>query len=324
MVVMSDETAPRIIRVHEIDERYDSRRRLARAAIAGEQLRLARGAYVSAAEWAALDSRERYLLRIRAYADAPGRAPVLSHASAAALHGLPIIGDWPTLPHCTAGISAGGRSSANVVWHSAPLPDGDVVEADGLLVTSVARTVLDLAVSATFVSAVASLDHALFVDTRGGRQTLLSLDQLLECYARRMPFRAHARARAVVEFGETGAQTPIESASRVGMWKAGAPRPVLQQPFYDHLGFIGETDFDFPLHGIVGEADGDRKYLDPNFRSGRSAERVVLDDKRREDRLRAIGRRVSRWGWATAIDPDALRRHLQAAGLPLGAPRSGW
>ena len=221
---------------------------------------------------------------------------MLSHASAAALHGLPIIGDWPERPHCTAGISAGGRSSANVVRHSAPFREGDVVEVGGLLVTSVARTLLDLAVSADLVSAVASLDHALFVDSRGRRLTLLTRDGLLECYARRMPFRGHVRARAVVEFGETGAQTPIESASRESMWEAGAPRPVLQQPFYDHLGLIGDTDFDFPSHGMVGEADGDLKYLDARFRGGRCAEQVVLDEKRREDRLRAIGGVCGRLG----------------------------
>jgi len=323
MVAMTDDRVP-LIRVRELDERFDSRRRLARAAAAGEQVRIMPGAYVSAADWQHLDARSKYLLRIRAYADAPGRRPVLSHASAAALHGLPIIGDWPQQPHCTAGIRAGGRSSANVVRHSAALHEGDVVEVGGLLVTSVARTLLDLAVSADLVSAVASLDHALFVDSRGRRPTLVTRDGLLECYARRMPFRGHVRARAVVEFGETGAQTPIESASRVSMWEAGAPRPVLQQPFYDHLGLIGDTDFDFPSHGMVGEADGDLKYLDARFRGGRSAEQVVLDEKRREDRLRAIGRRVSRWGWSTAISPAALRRHLHAAGLPLGASRSGW
>ena len=144
-----------------------------------------------------------------------------------------------------------------------------MVEVGGLLVTSVART-LDLAVSDNLVSAVASLDHALFVDSRGRRSTLVTRDGLLECYGRRMPFRGHVRARAVVEFGETGAQTPIESARRVSMWEAGAPRPVLQQPFYDHLGLIGDTDFDFPSHGMVGEADGDLKYLDARFRGARA------------------------------------------------------
>jgi hypothetical protein len=220
MVAMTSASVP-LIRVSQLDERFEPRRRLARSALSGEAVRVARGVYAAASDWRDLDPRERYLLRIRAYADAPGRHPVLSHASAAALHGLPIIGDWPELPHRTAGVASGGRSSAHVVRHSAPLPEADVVEVQGLLVTSIARTVLDLAVASTLVSAVATLDRAFYVDPRGRGPTLLRRDELLDCYARRMPFRGHVRARAVIEFGETGAQTPIESLSRVGMWKAG-------------------------------------------------------------------------------------------------------
>jgi len=323
MVPMSDEPAD-LIRVRLLDDHLESRRRLARAALAGEQFRVTRGAYVAADVWQQLASRERYLLRIRAYADVPGRHPVLSHWSAAAIHGLPIIGDWPQRPHRTAGPASGGRSSANVVRHSALLRDDDVVEVDGFLVTSIARTVLDLAVASDLVSAVTTADNALFVAARSGATARVSREGLLETYAKRMPFRGHRLAMGVIEFAETGAQTPIESVSRVNMWRVGAPRPTLQQAFYDHLGLIGHADFDFPAHGMVGESDGDLKYLDPRFRGGRSAEQVVLDEKKREDRLRAIGRRVSRWGWATASHPEALRRHLEAAGLPLGAPKSGW
>jgi hypothetical protein len=313
-----------LIRVRELDERFESRRALARAALRGNQVRIGRGAYVAANDWQRLAARDQYLLRIRAYAEAPGRSPVLSHWSAAAIHGLPIIGEWPQQPHRTAGPAAGGRSSANVVRHSALLRDDDVVEMNGLLVTSIARTTLDLAVASNLVSAVTTADSALFVDPGGRVPARLRYEDLLDCYARRMPFRGHRLAMEVISFAETGAQTPIESVSRVSMWKAGAPRPVLQQAFHDHLGLIGRTDFDFPLHALVGESDGDMKYLDPRFRAGRSAEQVVLDEKRREDRLRAIGRRVSRWGWGVASHPDALRRHLAAAGLPMGAAKSGW
>jgi hypothetical protein len=320
---MSDEFQ-HLTRVRLLDERFESRHRFARAARSGEQVRVARGVYLAAGEWQQLDARERYLLRIRSYAEVPGRRPVLSHWSAAAVHGLPIIGEWPQRPHRTAGPASGGRSSTNVVRHSALLREDDVVEVGGLLITSLSRTVLDLAVASDLVSAIATADSALFEDPRGRVAARLTREALLEDLAERMPFRGHRRATGVIEFAETGAQTPLESLSQVNMWRAGAPRPVLQQAFHDHLGLIGHTDFDFPSHGLVGEADGDMKYLDPRLLGGRSAEQVVLDEKKREDRLRAIGRRVSRWGWATASHPEALRRHLAGAGLPLGKPKSGW
>ena len=104
------------------------------------------------------------------------------------------------------------------------------------------------------------------------------------------------------------------------MRKIGCPRPVLQSQFRDTDGIIGDTDFDWPEFRLVGEADGDRKYLDEAYRGGRSVEQVLLDEKVREDRVRALGRGFSRWPWSTGIDPPALRRKLASAGLPMGVP----
>ena len=96
----------------------------------------------------------------------------------------------------------------------------------------------------------------------------------------------------------------------------GCPQPHLQIPFSDSDGLIGVVDFFWPELGIVGEADGDVKYLDPSFRGGRSADQVVLDEKIREDRLRALGLKVVRWRWRTATDVHAFRSKLSSAGLP--------
>jgi hypothetical protein len=129
---------------------------------------------------------------------------------------------------------------------------------------------------------------------------------------RRMPFRGHARAADVIGFAETRADSPLESVSRVYMRLIGCPRPLLQSRFFDYQGFIGETDFDWPEFGLLGEADGDVKYLDPDYRQGRTADEVVRDEKVREDRLRALPRSV------TSSNPQALRKHLLAVGLPMG------
>ena len=98
----------------------------------------------------------------------------------------------------------------------------------------------------------------------------------------------------------------------------GVPRPELQVAHYDARSFIGETDFAWPEYGAVGEADGDQKYLNPEFRGGRNPEQVLLDEKRREDRLRALPRQVPRWPWGVARSPRLLRQKLEALGLPAG------
>jgi len=95
----------------------------------------------------------------------------------------------------------------------------------------------------------------------------------------------------------------------------GIPRPQLQVPFSDHRGLIGYADFFWPEISLIGEADGDKKYLDPQFRGSRSTEQVLLAQSKRENRLRALGNRVTRWDWATAISASELGRHLANAGL---------
>lgn len=275
---------------------------------------------MSRGSWDALEARERYLLRVRAVAETRRFRPVLSHWSAAAVHGLPIVGDWPVLVHIAVGPTTGGRSRNGVVKHSVRLRDGDVEEIDGLLTTSLARTVVDLAASSSPLSAVAVVDYALHIDRHARRPAPLHRDRLLEMWESMMPFRGHARSLDLIEFGETAADSPLESVSRFTMRAIGCPRPRLQTPFFDREGFIGETDFDWPDFGHIGEADGDRKYLDEAYRRGRTPERVVLDEKFREDRLRAVSKGFTRWRWVVARDPRALRVLLSEAGLPMGVP----
>jgi len=92
---------------------------------------------------------------------------------------------------------------------------------------------------------------------------------------------------------------------------------VLQLPHYDRDGFIGYTDFAWPEYGVVAEADGRNKYLDESLRSGRTLEEVIMDEKIREDRLRDLPRKFTRWGWKVANDPAALASKLRAQGLPV-------
>lgn len=294
-----------------------TRQQHARAALRGEEQRVSRGAYVTSALWGESGRRARYLLRVRAVAETRQFRPVLSHWSAAAIHGIPIIGNWPEAVHITVGPTSGGRSRGSVVKHSLALRDDEVVEIDGLLVTTVARTVVDLAISASFLSAVVVADHCLHVDRYDRMPPLLSRDELATEFARRLPFRGHARAYSVEQFATTKADSPLESVSRVTMREIGCPPPQLQTRFDDAEGFIAETDFYWEELGLIGEADGDQKYLDAAKRSGRTIDQVKLDEKVREDRLRALPRGVTRWRWATAMSPVALHQHLSAAGIAL-------
>jgi hypothetical protein len=309
-----------LIYARRLDGRDDSRFTHAEAARRGTELRIARGVYVAAPDWEGTAADERYRLQVLAAANTRRNCPVFSFWSAAVLHGLPIYGAWPTKVHTTVGRAGGGRSSGQIVRHVVPLSDEDVVELDGVRLTSLARTVLDLATAARFMSAVVTADRALHIDRRGKTAPLVAPEELWHVYSRRMPFRGHKRARGVLEFGSPLADSPLESVSRVNMLEIGCPRPLLQSRFSDHRGIIGESEFHWPDHALVGESDGRSKYLDPVLRNGRTLEQVLLDEKERADRLGGVGLRVSRWGWETGRHAESLRRHLVAAGLPTGLP----
>lgn len=295
----------------------ESRQAYARAALRGEMVRVARGVYSPTARWSRLSPRGRYVERVQAIAGTRKRSVVFSHWSAAALQGLPVIGGCPNEVHTIVGTTSGGRSRHGMIRHSLRLDDEDVVEIDGLLMTSVARTALDLAVSSSFLSAVATADEVIHIDRFRRKQPLATPEELWELWNRALPFRGHARAREVFGFMNGQSGSVEESASRVNMHVAGFPAPRLQTRFDDYQGFIAYVDFDWEDHLLVGEADGKGKYTDPQLMNGLSAEEILYSEKCREDRLRAIGRQVSRWDWQIAVSPHALRRHLLAAGLPL-------
>ncbi len=297
------------------------RRQLARAAASGQSQRVARGVYLPTHVWTALDARHRHIATVAATL-APRASAVVSHWSAAAFHDLPSVDPWPGEVHVIVEPKSGSGRRGPVVRHALPLDAADVIEIGGILVTSLARTVLDLACAASFMAAVVVADAALHVDRFGrsaARVTRLELEQTWE---RARPLKAHSRSRAVFAFAETRSESPLESVSRVTMRAIGCPQPALQVPHYDAAGFIGDVDFAWREHGVVGEADGDSKYLDPRLRAGRSADDVVIAEKERENRLRALPRTVVRWRWHEAMSPPLMRRKLAAAGLPLGKPWS--
>jgi hypothetical protein len=95
----------------------------------------------------------------------------------------------------------------------------------------------------------------------------------------------------------------------------GLPAPILQKEFRDGAGLIGYVDFWWPEFELIGEFDGLGKYTRTEMLAGRSPAEVVIAEKVREDRLRALGPRVVRWGWESAISPPRLAEVLRRAGL---------
>ncbi len=279
-----------------------------RAAVAaGELVRVRVDAYTTADRWRQLDGAARHRLRVIAAARRL-RAPVFTHDSAAALWGFPRIGPWPEAVHVSLPHGAGNRSSAGVHRHATPSAVDHLVVMHGVRTTGAARAVVDVARTWEFASALVAADHAL----RAHWATPARLARHLQAAG---AGRGVRRARRVVEAASAASESVGESLSRARMIELGLPVPELQRRFEDDDGVIGRVDFWWADLGLVGEFDGRVKYRAAGVADERGVEERLWAEKRREDRLRALGLRVVRWTWDTALDADKLRATLVGAGL---------
>jgi hypothetical protein len=309
-------------RDHLIESRHEVARgsapRFYRDVRAGSLVRLASGVYLPAQLWASLDGDERFRARIAATSIRfPDEGP-FSSLSAAALWSLPTVGGWPPRVEVLANRDTGGRSRAGIIRHTVGIPPR-VDDIDGYRVTTLARTVVDAAAALPFAAGVAMADFVRRRPERGEDGVLATratADALQGALEERSTPAGRARARRAVEFADGDSGSPAESLSRCAIHVAGFPAPQLQAEFRDASGLIGRTDFFWPEARLIGEVDGYGKYLREELRHGMSAAEVVVAEKIREDRLRALGFRVVRWGWQAARSSPMLTALLVRAGLP--------
>lgn len=233
--------------------------------------------------------------------------PIVSHESAAALLGIPLVGPLPNQVQVTDRTSAGGRSSTWIRRHGvASLPDAVLV--DGIAVTSPARTVIDLARTRSLTSGLAAADFVL----RTGAATMDDLHAALEEVRGR---RGYRRALSVVEKADSRSESVRESVSRAQMYLLGVPIPHLQREFFDERGLIGRSDFWWEEVDVVGEFDGRVKYQPTGKPRERLRRRWSGLEKRREDRLRRRCRGVVRWVWDEALNIRIFGRLLAQVGI---------
>ena len=285
-----------------------------RAVDSGDFRRVAPGAYVAAGRWATASADERFLLRVHAAAAVSRPGLLFSHHAAAALWRLPIVGGWPWKPDATVGATGVGERRAAFRARKCVIPD-DVGCIEGLSVTSLPRTLVDVGRTAPLSVSVTMMDHAL----SNSFAHQVTRTALVTELARAHGVRGTARCRTAIELADGDSGSPGESVSRVAMYVLGAPEPTLQQRWFDDRGLIGITDFSWPELGAVGEFDGRGKYLREEYTRGRDPGEVVVEEKWREDRLRAIDLQVARWDWHDAWSLPRLAQHLKRVGVPVGA-----
>lgn len=278
---------------------------LARMARSGEIRRVRRGGYAFGPELGEFDDGERHRELIEASMGGLCPDAVLSHTSAAVLHGLPTWRSELSRVHVVRARDHGGRVGQVVHVHPAVVPDDQVIEINGWRVTSLARTVVDLGCTLSLFRSVPLGDAAL----AGG----LSRDALADALAASRRRHGVGRARRMVAMLDPASESVGESCSRVIMVQVGLPEPELQFEVFDPTGhLVGRSDFCWRDSRTLGEFDGRVKYgrlLVP----GQDVGAVVVEEKEREDLLRDEGFQVVRWTWPDLSRPEMVRRRIVRA-----------
>jgi predicted transcriptional regulator of viral defense system len=215
---------PKVARFGQIVATGQSRQQVRRLVGEGRLARVRWGVYASANTVANGPDQERqYAVRLAAAIAASDTYAVGSHRSAAVIHGLDLIGRKAhrQLTLTRSPDDAGSRSRrGDVHMYSAALPPRDVTTTYGLVLTSVARTVVDLARTCSFAEGVVVGDSALRMrkTTPGEMRSVLA-----DCG--RWP--GVKRAREVLAFCDARAESALESIGRVVFRGYGLPAPSL-------------------------------------------------------------------------------------------------
>lgn len=294
-------------------------RMLRRAVLVGRMVRVVPGAFVKAGLWSELKPHEQHRLKVLATARRMRSEAVFSHHAAAALWGIRMLRNWPKLIDVTMERTTGGRSDGLLRRHCRGFDGVEVTRLNGMLVTTPAQTVVDLALRFPFADAVVAMDSALH--RKRNPEPLATQDELLQRVMASEGKRGWRRALVAADFSTPLSDSPEESHSRVQIHLLGFPAPVLQREFWDSRGFVGQPDFFWPEFDHIGESDGRAKYTDPAFRNGRTADEVIIAERNRENRLRRLVKGLSRWEPADLYPAAKLFRILTEAGLPSSGAR---
>jgi hypothetical protein len=263
----------------------------------GAVVRVRQGVYLAAASWPD-DPVGRHLLRARAELVVSPEA-VISRQSAALAWALPTptARPWHVLPPSVSlPAGAGYRVRSNgSVHHVEQLPAAHLdVDDQGFRITGLARTAVDLATGLTLPERLVLLDAAarqlVGRYVASPRRRDYANPQLVAAARAELSDMAVARRRTglleAVARTEPCRESPIESLSAGHFHLAGLPAPLCQVPLDTPFGVLF-PDFYWPEKRLIGECDGAGKYAD--------GERVIVNEKEREQLFRDLDYRVVRW-----------------------------
>ena len=249
-------------------------------------------------------TRHDWYQRLAAVSLWAGQGFALSHHTAAALHGFRRFPPGPVELSATRHLT---RSPGVVLHRVGSLAPKDFQSVHGFRVTSVTRTLVDLASTLPEAELRAAVDEAL-------SRKWATVERLATAVARSERHPGVIGLRALLRERQ-GGDGPCESELEARVYEvlrgSGLPMPVLQRSV--HVGGrLRRLDFWFPGHHVVLEADGYASH---------SSVLAFEKDRQRANSLTARGYRVLQWTWQALHErPGDLLRELAAV---LSTPRVG-
>ncbi|MBF4994773.1 hypothetical protein ITX31_11710 [Arthrobacter gandavensis] len=246
---------------------------------------------------------------------------VASHRTAAEAWGFPlpvVPGEAPVL-HITRPEGLAPPRRFGVIGHTGRFLPGEVTTLDGLVLTSRAKTWLDLSRYLTVEDLTVIADHLIRIPRKlyeGRSDPYATQDELDAIIGRHQGQRGIRTAREALRLSRVGADSPPETLLRLALGAAGLPEPEVNVPIVDENGVLHhEPDLGYRKYQVAVQYEG----------AGHSDPEQVARDISREERTRALGWtevRISRRHMVDGARPavEKVRAALWAAGWRAGSP----
>lgn len=242
---------------------------------------------------------------VRAALAKAGDGAAVSHETAAVLRSMWLPCRQSALIHLTRA-GAIERTHRGVRLHGSRLAEEFVEDLDGLPVTTVARTAVDLARGLTLPDAMIVIDSAarLLIQQASGedlrvlrstsrREQLLplALAPLSHAFASVWTWPGTVVVRGALELIDPASESPYESRSRGWMYEARLPMPRTAYEVQGASGAWYVSEFAWEKERVLGEVDGIEKY----GRTGDEVTQTVRAERVRQADLEDAGWTFARW-----------------------------
>lgn len=287
-------------------------RKIQSAVRSGHFIKPWHGWYARSNEWSKLSPEQQHLVRALCAKQRSSKILIFSHATAAALLGLPLLRFDTSKVHTLQPPTNTSPSDRGVIRHSQSFLESDVDRSGSLTCTNLVRTVVDIARYDRFAQAVVVGDAALHRAAQRGSRAAEALRSSFIARLSELPgTRGHRRAQNVLRFLDAGAESPLESLYRLQFSRLGFDVRS-QVPVPGPRGSTYRMDLELVGEGVFFEADGKVKYTDESRREGKSLEQVLIEERNREAWVRSrLTHRVLRGEWKSAQSVEATAALLR-------------